>query len=86
MYRIIISRIAEKQLAALPRQVANAITAKIDALSLEPRPIGCKKLEGSDKEYRIRNGDYRIIYRIEDSKLIIEVIRIGRRGDVYKKR
>ena len=86
MYTIFISNIAEKQLSSFPRQIANNISAKIDALSAEPRPAGCKKLEGSDKEYRIRTGDYRIIYRIEDKQLFIEVIRIGHRKDVYKKK
>ncbi len=84
MYVIVISRIAEKQIATFPRHIANNIIAKIDALNNAPRPHGSKKLEGSDKEYRIRSGDYRIIYRIEDSKLFIEVIRIRHRRDVYK--
>ena len=86
MYLIIISRVAEKQLATFPKHIANNITAKIDSLSQDPRPVGCKKLEGSEKEFRIRTGDYRIVYRIEDSHLIVEVIRIGHRSDVYKKR
>jgi len=86
MYRIIISRIAEKQLENLPKQIANAITNKIDLLSANPRPDGCKKLQGKDNAYRIRSSDYRIVYRIEDNKLIVEVIRIGHRSDVYKKR
>ncbi len=86
MYQLIISRIAEKQLASFPKQIANNITAKIDSLIIDPRPAGCKKLEGSDKEYRIRSGDYRIIYRIEDAQLIIEVIRIGHRRAIYKNR
>ncbi len=84
MYVIVISRIAEKQIATFPRHVANSVVAKIDALKDNPRPHGSKKLEGSDMEYRIRSGDYRIIYRIEDSKLFIEVIRVGHRRDVYK--
>ncbi len=86
MYQIKISRIAEKQLATFPKHVANSIVAKIDALSTNPRPSGSLKLEGSDKEFRIRSGDYRIIYRIENDTLIIEIIRIGHRQDVYRKR
>jgi mRNA interferase RelE/StbE len=86
MYQVIISRIAEKQLASFPKLIANNITAKIDSLSITPRPVGSKKLEGSNKEYRIWTGDYRIIYRIEDIQLIIEVIRIGHRRDVYRKK
>jgi len=86
MYQVIISRIAEKQLASFPKQVANNITARIDALATNPRPHGSEKLEGGNKEYWIRSGDYRIIYRIEDAHLFVEVIRIGNRRDVYKKR
>ena len=86
MYQVIISRIAEKQIESLPKHVANTITSKIDALATDPYPSGSIKLEGSQKEYRIRSGDYRIIYRIENARLIIEVIRIGHRRDIYKKR
>lgn len=86
MYHLVISRVAEKQLATFPKHIANNIVAKIDALATDPYPPGSLKLEGSDKEYRIRSGDYRIIYRVENEKLIIEVIRIGHRRDVYKKR
>jgi len=86
MYQIVISRIAEKQIESFPKQVANAITAEIDTLATNPHPPGSIKLEDSEKEYRIRSGDYRIIYRIENARLVIEVIRIGHRRDVYKKR
>ncbi len=86
MYQVIISRTAEKQLESFPKQIANTITAKIDALATNPHPHGSIKLEGSEKEYRIRSGDYRIIYRIENALLIIEVIRIAHRRDVYKKK
>jgi len=86
MYRLIISRVAEKQIETLPKQAANAIINKIDLLKNEPRPEGCKKLQGYESAYRVRSGDYRIIYRVEDKKLIIEVVRIGNRKDVYKKR
>ena len=86
MYQLYISRIAEKQIASFPKHIANNIREKIDLLASEPRPFGCKKLEGSKDEYRLRTGDYRIIYRIEDNRLIVEVIRIGNRKDVYRKR
>jgi mRNA interferase RelE/StbE len=86
MYQVVISRIAEKQLATFPKHVANSIVAKIDSLSTNPHPPGSLKLEGTDREYRIRSGDYRIIYRLENDTLIIEIIRIGHRRDVYRKR
>jgi mRNA interferase RelE/StbE len=86
MHTIIISRAAEKQLSQLPRHIANAITRKIDLLAEIPRPDGCKKLQGYDNAYRIRSGDYRIVYTVEDGKLYIEVIRIQHRRDVYSKK
>lgn len=86
MYQVIISRIAEKQIESLPKHIANNVVAKIDTLALNPRPHGCKKLEGCEKEYRVRSGDYRIIYRIEDNKLIVEVIRVAHRSGAYKKK
>jgi mRNA interferase RelE/StbE len=57
----------------------------IDALRLEPRPHGSKKLVGEDNLYRIRTGDYRIIYQVRDKQLIILVIAIGNRRDIYRR-
>jgi len=57
---------------------------EIDGLELEPRPSGVVKLSGSSDLYRVRSGDYRIIYRIEDQILQVLVIKIGNRRDVYK--
>jgi mRNA interferase RelE/StbE len=58
---------------------------KIDALAKNPRPSGMKKLEGEDNLYRIGVGDYHIIYQIEDDKLIVLVVKIGDRKEIYKK-
>lgn len=85
-YRIRISKRAVKELKKLPKQVVTAIAAKIDQLSADPRPDGCKKLEAYPNAYRIRSGDYRIVYRVEDKELLIDVIRIADRKEVYKKR
>jgi mRNA-degrading endonuclease RelE of RelBE toxin-antitoxin system len=57
MYQVVISRVAEKQIATFPKHVANSIVAKIDALAANPNASGSMKLTGSDKEYRIRCGD-----------------------------
>jgi mRNA interferase RelE/StbE len=86
MYQVLISKTARKQLQELPKAIANNISQKIDTLSKDPRPEGCKKLQGSQDDYRVRVGDYRIVYRIENKMLIVEVIRIGHRKDVYKKK
>lgn len=68
----------------LPRQVAKRVAEAIDGLSENPRPLGCKKLEGQKETlWRIRTGDYRIIYSIQDVVHILEIRRIGHRKNVY---
>lgn len=58
--------------------------AAIESLESDPRPVGCKKLVGSDHTYRLRIGDYRVVYEIQDDILVILVVRIRHRGDVYR--
>lgn len=81
-YKIKIKASAVKELNKIPRQYLKQITAKISSLSTNPRPIGCKKLSGEEK-YRIRQGNYRIIYSIADRLLLVHVIKIGHRKDIY---
>ena len=83
-YKIIIKSSAAKELKRLPKTDVQRITSKIQALSKEPRPQGCEKLSAQER-YRIRQGNYRIIYSIEDYKLIVYVVKIAHRGSVYKK-
>ena len=83
-YKIIIKSSAAKELKRLPKTDVQRITSKIQALSKEPRPQGCEKLSAQER-YRIRQGNYRIIYSIEDDKLIVYVVKIAHRGSVYKK-
>ncbi|MDR0738216.1 MAG: type II toxin-antitoxin system RelE/ParE family toxin [Prevotellaceae bacterium] len=85
MYSIHIKKKAEKQLAALPLNVANRIVAVIDGLATNPRPASNTKLQGYTNVYRIRIGNYRIIYSVEDAILMIEVIKIGHRQSVYRR-
>ena len=81
-YRIAIKKSAAKELHSLPNRDLNKIIEKIQDLSNNPRPPGCIKL--SDKErYRIRVGNYRILYSIEDDILIVYVVKIGHRKDIY---
>ncbi len=84
MYKIVFQKSAGKALEALPRSVSERITLKINTLKENPRPQGVKKLVGSENLYRIRIGDYRVVYSIFEKVLIIEIIRIGDRKDVYK--
>ena len=83
-YQIIIKKSASKQILSLPKNVKDAIFFHIFELEEDPRPTGCKKLKGSDEYWRIRVGDYRIIYSIFDVVLTIEVIRVSHRKDAYK--
>jgi mRNA interferase RelE/StbE len=83
-YQIEFVKQAAKQLRALPAQEQERLQPKIDALVTEPRPIGAIKLAGEESLYRIRVGDYRIIYSIQDDQLLVLVVKIGHRRDVYR--
>jgi mRNA interferase RelE/StbE len=76
---------ALRHLAALPKSDQERITQRIDALADDPRPPGAKALQGQHGLYRLRSGDYRIIYKIEDDRLLVLVIKIGHRRDVYRR-
>lgn len=82
-YTVLILPSAQKQLSKLPNNIATRIEDKMMELQYDPRPAGCKKLKGREA-YRIRIGDYRAIYEIEDNQLIITVITIGHRKNVYE--
>ena len=84
-YRILITAQAEKQLKKLPKIELAKIDKHILELQYTPRPSGCKKLQGMDDVYRIRSGDYRVVYRIEDMQLIVEIIRVANRKEAYRK-
>ena len=84
-YTIEFSQKAERQFKDLPRSVQLKIAPKISALAETPRPRGAKKLEGQDDIYRIRAGDYRIIYQVQDKALIVLVVKIGDRKEVYRR-
>lgn len=82
-YTVLILPSAQKQLYKLPNNTATRIEDKMMELGGDPRPSGCKKLKGRDA-YRIRIGDYRAIYEIQDNKLVVTVITVGHRKDVYE--
>ena len=83
-YRVEIAPRAAKQIRSLSRQAQERVTAALDRLQNDPRPPGCRRLTGSEDLYRIRIGDYRLIYAIEDDELIVLVVKVGHRGDVYR--
>jgi mRNA interferase RelE/StbE len=82
-YKVLIKPSAIKELNKIPKKDLSKITARIQALTNDPCPPGCEKLSAQNA-YRIRQGVYRIVYSIEDDNLIIVVIKIGHRRDVYK--
>lgn len=82
-YSVRIKRSAAKELEAIPPKDRKRIIARIEGLRDEPRPSGCEKLSGEEK-YRIRQGDYRILYEIVDGELIVTVVKVGNRRDVYR--
>ena len=83
MYRIEIKKSALKELSQVSQPYNKKIVEAIDELATNPRPVGYKKLKGSEA-YRIRVGDYRVVYIIEDVIRLIEIQRIRHRKDVYK--
>ena len=82
-YRLVIKPSAGKEIEALPKQDRRRIVAKITSLSRDPRPPGCEKLSGHD-QYRLRQGNYRILYAIQDLDLVVVVVKVGHRRDVYR--
>jgi mRNA interferase RelE/StbE len=85
-YRIEFTAGARKGLAGLPRAAQERIAPRITALSDDPRPRGVDRIKGEDGLYRIRVGDYRVVYAIRDDRLIVTVVRVGDRKDVYRKK
>jgi len=83
-YTIIIPKAVQKQLDALPDDVYERIAVKVQQLAENPRPDGVVKLKGSENEYRIRIGDYRVRYEIEDQELRILLLQCKHRKQVYR--
>jgi mRNA interferase RelE/StbE len=82
-YRLEVKRSAAKEIADLPKAECPRIVAKIQLLAREPRPHGCEKLSGAEK-YRIRQGDYRILYEIDDRTKSVTIVKVGNRKEVYR--
>ena len=82
-YRLVIKPSAAREIEALPKQDRRRIVAKIVSLSRDPRPPGCERLSGHD-QYRLRQGNYRILYEIRDLVLVVVVVKVGHRRDVYR--
>lgn len=83
-YEVRLARAAVRSLARLQRKDQLRVQVAIDLLADHPRPPGCVPLKGEDGVYRVRVGDYRIVYEILDQVLLIQVVRIGHRREVYR--
>ena len=83
-YKVFFRKSAGKELGRLPKVVLQRIISRIESLAMDPRPTGCEKLAGREL-YRLRQGDYRIVYSIQDNELTIWIIKIGHRKDIYKR-
>ncbi|MFC5338466.1 type II toxin-antitoxin system RelE family toxin [Leucobacter denitrificans] len=83
-YEITYARSALKTLRKIDRKTAQRILRAIDALASDPHPLGCKQLKGGSGEMRIRIGDYRVVYDVIDAEVVVLVLRIGHRREVYR--
>ena len=84
-YSVQVKPSAQKELEALPDKVLVRALKKIDALSDTPRPAGCKKLKGYEDQWRVRVGDWRVVYIIDDAAKLISITRIAHRREVYER-
>lgn len=83
-YVVEVKSSARKELEALPDNVLSRVITKIELLGQHPRPTGCKKLKGYKDQWRIRIGDWRVLYIIEDTAMLVSVTRIAHRREVYE--
>jgi len=83
-YKLAFKRSVAKDLRAIPNKDVARVLERIETLKDNPRPSGCEKLSGEEK-YRVRQGAYRIVYQIEDDALVVVVVKIGHRREVYRR-
>ena len=83
-YNVVFARSARRELEGLDASVARRIIARVGVLTTDPRPHGCVKLQGAADLWRIRIGDYRVVYAIDDSARLVDVRIVRHRGDVYR--
>ena len=82
-YSLVLRKSAAKELEAVPKKDRLKLVDKISALAANPRPPGSEKLAG-DEKYRIRHGDYRVLYEIDDDRVVVTVVRIAHRREAYR--
>lgn len=83
-YKVLIRRSAADELGRIPKKDLRRIVGRIEKLAGQPRPDGCEKLSGQER-FRIRQGDYRIVYSVDDAVRTIEIVKIGHRSEIYRR-
>jgi mRNA interferase RelE/StbE len=84
-YRVVIKPSASKEIEAVgQKKDRQRIVLRIRSLGEDPRPFGCEKLSGHLDRYRVREGNYRIVYSIDDKNLLVDVVKVGHRKDIYR--
>jgi mRNA interferase RelE/StbE len=83
-YAIVFARSARKELERLGKPLISRLLRRIEALALTPRPDGCRKLQGASNLWRIRIGDYRVLYAVDDAQQVVDVIAVRHRSDAYR--
>ncbi len=84
MYQIQFSKKAQKRFKALPKSIQQRLIVQINLLPHNPRPLDCKKMKGVRDLFRLRVGDYRVIYAVQDELLLILVVEVGHRREIYR--
>jgi mRNA interferase RelE/StbE len=82
-YRLLVKRSAAREIEGLPKADRQRVVKRIEALGSDPRPVGCEKLSGREL-YRVRQGSYRIVYEIVEREVVVTVVKVGHRRDVYR--
>jgi len=82
-YRLLVKKSVARDLRAIPKKDVRRILKRIETLTVNPRPNGCEKLTDQER-YRVRQGSYRIIYEVQDDALVVVVVKVGHRKNVYR--
>ena len=85
-YAITFAQSARKDLERLSASIVNRVFSKIEALAQNPRPSGCRKLQGVENLWRIRAGDYRVVYQVFDEELVVDIVAVRHRSKAYRPR
>lgn len=83
-WKVLFSDPARRQLSKLPREAFDRVIAVAETLAENPRPRNCKKMRGADTLYRLRVGVYRLVYEVQDGQLVVVVVAVGHRREVYR--